>query len=251
MAIHDWTRVDANLFHHFHQAWTINISNALNGGLLPLGYSALVEQHAGGVEPDILTLKTLRRSKQPAGHPGGTLLTAPPPADWKRIDSTAKILSRRANRIAIRHSLGRVVCILEIVSPGNKSSRAALARFVEKTVNFIESGVHVLVVDLFPPSARDPQGIHKAIWDEIEPQPFQLPPDKPLTLAAYVAAEVKTAYVHPIGVGDVLPDMPAWLDEDSYVPVPLEVTYQTTWDSCPVDMRDAVEGGLMPDDDAQ
>ena len=101
--------------------------------------------------------------------------------------------------------------------------------------------MHVLVVDLFPPSIRDPQGIHKSIWDEIEEQAFELPPDKPLTLAAYVAAEVKTAYVHPIGLGEALPDMPAWLDEDSYVPVPLETTYQATWASCPQDMREAVE----------
>ena len=75
-----------------------------------------------------------------------------------------------------------------------------------------------------------------------------MPPGKPLTLAAYVAAEVKTAYVHPIGLNDVLPDMPAWLDEDSYVPVPLEATYQTTWDSCPADMRAVVERGELPED---
>src|SRR5262249_27361555 len=154
-----------------------------------------------------------------------------------------KILARRANRIVIRHSLGRVVCVMEIVSPGNKSGQAALARFVRKTVDFLEAGVHVLVVGLFPPSPRAPQGIHKAIWDEIDEQPFELPPEKRLTLAAYVAGEVKTAYVHPIGVGDVLPDMPAWLDEDSYVPVPLETTYQTTWESCPADMREVIERG--------
>src|SRR5204863_3633391 len=109
--------------------------------------------------------------------------------------------------------------------------------------------VHVLVVDLFPPSIRDAQGIHKAIWDEIDAQPFELPTDKPLTLASYVAAEVKTAYVHPIGYHDILPDMPAWLDEDSYVPVHLESTYQATWASCPEDMRDAVERGEMPADE--
>jgi hypothetical protein len=164
------------------------------------------------------------------------------------MESKASILARRGNRIVIRHLLGRVVCILEIVSPGNKSNRAALRQFVEKTVEFLEAGVHVLVVDLLPPSARDPHGIHKAIWDEIEEQPFTLPPEKPLTLAAYVAAGCKTAYVHPIGVGDTLPDMPAWLDERSYVPVPLEATYQATWASCPVDMREVVEHGLPLDD---
>jgi hypothetical protein len=249
MPIHDWSRVDANLFHDFHQTWTINIRNALNGGLLPPGYSALVEQHAGGVVPDVLTLERRSKPKPKAGRSGGAVLTAPLP-DWRRVESAASLVARRANRIAIRHSLGRVVCVMEIVSPGNKSTRSALARFVEKTVEFIENGVNVLVVDLFPPSTCDPQGIHKAIWDEIEAQPFELPPDKPLTLAAYVAAEVKTAYVHPLGREDILPDMPAWLDEDSYVPVPLEATYQTTWASCPEDMRDAVEHGLPLDEDS-
>ena len=80
---------------------------------------------------------------------------------------------------------------------------------------------------------RDPHGIHKAIWDEIEEQPFALPPDKPLTLAAYVAGVPKTAYVEPVAVGDVLPDMPAYLDADSYVPVPLEATYEAAFAGMP------------------
>lgn len=43
MPIHDWTRVDAGLFHDFHQDWTIEIRRMLNGGILPKGYVALVE----------------------------------------------------------------------------------------------------------------------------------------------------------------------------------------------------------------
>jgi Protein of unknown function (DUF4058) len=209
MPIHDWTRVDANLFHDFHQTWTIAIRNSLNGGLLPKGYSALVEQHAAGL--------VLRAEKE--------------------------VSAARGNRITIRHPLGRVVCIIEIVSPGNKGSRTALRSFVEKTAEFLRQGVNVLVIDLFPPSSRDPQGVHKAIWDEIEEQPFALPPDRPLTLAAYVAGVPKTADVEPVAVGAVLPYVPAYLDPDSYVPVPLEATYQATWASCPEAMREAVERG--------
>ncbi len=255
MPIHHWSQVDANLFHDFHQTWTINICNAMNRGLLPPGFSALVEQHAGGVEPDVITLESRsgRHPRQADRSHGnrGTLLTAPLPAEWQRVQSNSPALSlaRRANRIAIRYSLDRVVCILEVVSPGNKSSKAALAQFVRKTVRFIEHGVHVLVVDLFPPSARDPQGIHKAIWDELDGQAFELPPDKPMTLASYVAADLKTAYVRPIGYNDVLPDMPAWLDQDNYVPIPLESTYRATWESCPEDMREVVEFGLPPTED--
>jgi hypothetical protein len=217
--IHDWSRVGANIFHDFHQTWSIAIRNALNGGLLPAGYAALVEQHAGGVVPDVLA-KTQYRFR-----------------------SEVEISAARGNRIAIRHPLGRVICVIEIVSPGNKSSRAALRSFVEKTVEFLRNGIHVLVIDLFPPSSRDPQGIHRAIWDEIDEQPFELPADRQLTLAAYVAGLGQEAYVEPVGVGDVLPDMPAYLDRDCYVPVPLEATYLATWASCPEVMRTAVERG--------
>ena len=70
---------------------------------------------------------------------------------------------------------GRIVAILEIVSPGNKDSRAALRDFIEKTIDFLRAGIHVLIVYLFPPTPRDPFGIHKAIWDEIEEEDFSFP----------------------------------------------------------------------------
>ena len=99
-------------------------------------------------------------------------------------------------------------------------------------------------MDLFPPSPRDPQGIHKAIWDEIEDKPFDLPAETPLTLATYVASRPIVAYVELVAVGDRLPDMPVYLDLDSYVPVPLESTYQSTWLTCPEDMREMVAKGI-------
>ena len=117
---------------------------------------------------------------------------------------------------------------------------------MEKSVEFIDNGVNLLVVDLFPPSPRDPQGIHKAIWDEIDESDFELPPGQPLTLAAYVASQPIIAHVEPIAIGDKLPDMPAYLDDDHYVPVPLEATYMESWKSCPEDMREVVEKGELP-----
>ena len=157
---------------------------------------------------------------------------------------------RKADRLVVRHRHGHVVAVIEIVSPGNKASASALRAFVEKTSDFIMQGIHLLVIDLFPPTLRDPQGMHKAIWDEIEEEPFELPPDKPLTLAAYVAGDLLTgsevtAYVELIGVGDTLPDMPAYLDRSGYVPVPLEATYQAAWATCPADLRELVETGKL------
>jgi hypothetical protein len=53
--VHDWSRVNPNLFHDFHQTWTINIRNVLNDGLLPKGFSALVEPQ----NPDVAELDWL------------------------------------------------------------------------------------------------------------------------------------------------------------------------------------------------
>lgn len=54
MPIHDWTRVDAGIFHHFHHGWITEIARALNRGLLPPEYYALAEQRAAGFGPDVL-----------------------------------------------------------------------------------------------------------------------------------------------------------------------------------------------------
>jgi hypothetical protein len=68
-----------------------------------------------------------------------------------------------------------------------------------------------------------------------------LPPDKPLTLAAYVDGSEKVAYVEPVAVGDALPDMPIFLSADRYVPCPLEATYQTAWQQFPLPLRPPLE----------
>ena len=84
------------------------------------------------------------------------------------------------------------------------------------------------------------QGIHKAIWDSFCDEPFRLPADKLLTVAAYFAGIPKTAYVEPVTVDDLLPSLPLFLDQYIYVPAPLESTYQTTWQKCPAVVRETV-----------
>jgi hypothetical protein len=241
MPIHDWTRVDAGLFHHFHHQWTMELSNALNRGHLPSGYFALAEQFVGGPIPDVITLQ--RRDARDMRDTGGSVVVTQAPPRARFVTSVeTDLYARKANRIVIKHRHGQVVAVLEIVSPGNKSGGHALRTFVEKAYELLQNGIHLLVVDLFPPSPRDPQGIHKAIWDEIADEPFELPLDQPLTVAAYFAGEPKTAYVEPVAVGDPLPGLPIFLDDGTYVAAPLEVTYQAAWDACPEIIRELVEG---------
>src|SRR5438105_13529210 len=120
MPIHDWTRVDAGTFHDFHQGWTIGIRNALNSGVLPDGYFAMADQRVSGPEPDIVALRL--RGPEPSG--GMSVAETPPRIQLSaRVETEAAHYARKANRIAIRQGLGRVVAMLDVVSPVNKDSK--------------------------------------------------------------------------------------------------------------------------------
>jgi hypothetical protein len=240
MPIHDWTRVPAGTYHYFHQRWIQAIGDALNTGVLPSGFFAMTEVEAKGPIPDVLALKAL--PPIPPDGPGGvTVLDKPPRARVVSRGENTAGYARRADRVAVYHPQGELIAVIEIVSPGNKDSTNGLKSFVRKAGKLIRRGVHLLVIDLFPPSVRDPYGIHKPIWDQFKEEPFDLPPGKQLTLAAYSAGSEKVAYVENIGVGDPLPDMPIFLTPDWYVPCPLETTYQQSWGVFPKALKGPLE----------
>jgi hypothetical protein len=240
MPVHDWTRVDSGLFHDFHQRGTVALCNALNSGALPSTYFALVEQNTRGPIPDVLTL----RLSPPADElSGGGLAVATAPLRTRVIrQKEAEVYARKANRITVRHRHGNVVAIIEIVSPGNKGSRAEFRAFVEKAADLIRQDVHLLIIDLFPPGPRDPQRLVKAIWDEFVEEDLDLPSDQPLTLASFDAGPMRMACFEPLAVGDSLLDMPIFLQPGFYVPAPLEATYQATWDVFPAPLKGLLEG---------
>jgi hypothetical protein len=75
MPIHDWTRVDAGLFHAFQQLWIATVSRALNQGVLPTDYYALPEQSI----PDDLTLKLSPGPNAPNVAGAGLAVAGAPP----------------------------------------------------------------------------------------------------------------------------------------------------------------------------
>lgn len=252
MPMHDWTRVPSGLFHDFHQTWCIQLKVALNAGILPPGLAALVEQRAGYREADVLAIDRWGKRPVPSDEiEVGGVATLGRPQTRLMFSSPRQSYATRASRIAIKHHLGRTVAIIEIVGPGNKDSRAAVRDFVAKTLDFVKAGVHVLIVDLFPPSSRDPLGLHALIWDEIgADETLVFPSGTDRLLASYQAGPVTEAFIEPLAVGDPLPDMPLFLAEGLHVKVPLESTYQSAWLACPAALHDVVETGVVPNPDA-
>jgi len=247
MPVHDWTRVSAGVFHAFHVSWIGELQKALNSGILPEGYYALAEQVAGRTGPDVLTLETRGSGMTGTASPsrGGTAVKQTPPrVRFTSVADETEIYALKRRTLVIRHSSGdQVVALLEILSPGNKSHRGALQRFLDKAVSALTSGIHLLIVDLHPPGPHAPQGIHGALWSEFESAPYAMPCDRPLTLAAYSAGAIPRAYVEPIAVGSVLLEMPLFFEEDTYVNVPLEDTYREAYRGVADRWRAVVEGG--------
>lgn len=157
-------------------------------------------------------------------------------------ESDLEFYRRKQNSVTIHHVSGdRIVAIVEVVSPGNKSSRRALRSFVEKAAELLDRRIHLLVLDLHPPGARDPRGIHGAIWEELTGKEFDPPPGKPFTLVAYESALTVRAYIEPLQVGDALNDMPLFLEPGAHVPVPLERTYSAAFAAVPRRWRRVLE----------
>lgn len=213
----------------------MRLSDYLNGGSLPGGYYAMAEQHAGRTVADVLALHNREDTDEGEDEGGNVAVLMAPPKVGRKVVASANATYRQLRRtIAIRHVSGhRVVALIEILSPGNKDREANVADFSEKAQVALRAGIHLLVVDLFPPGAHDPHGIHGAIWEPFDPEDFQPPPDKPLMQASYEASQLPEAYLEPFGVGDSLTDMPLFLKRGGYVNVPLESTYQAAFASVP------------------
>jgi hypothetical protein len=148
-------------------------------------------------------------------------------------------------RVAVRHARNRhLVAVIEIVSPSNKRKQKEFTDLVEKSAQLLRQGVHLLLIDPFPPTARDPHGLHAALWKELTGKKFTPPEDKPLTLASYAARgdDVFSAFVEPLAVGDSLIDMPLFLTPETHVDAPLVETYQTAWTGFPAPLRPVLEG---------
>ncbi len=214
MPLHDWTRVSDGTFHDFHYSWVLEIKRALKRGLLPKGYYVMAEQFGGDLgAPDMLTLQAVRAKGEPDARDPYT---------------------HAQRTLIIRHnSDDRIVAMIEVLSPGNKSSRHAIRSFLDKAVAALDGGIHLLLVDVHPPGPRDPHGIHGVLLNEIGTEDYVLGGERPLTVAAYIGGAVVEAFATHFAVGETIPEMPLFLTRENYVRVPLEAAYLAAWEDVP------------------
>jgi len=220
MPMHDWSKVTPGEFHDFHNEWISTTRRSLLNGVLPPQYYASIDQHVMGFIPDVVTLKsgTPRRGpvgpvelKQPRVRPSVETGVAP----YFRKDRLLEIFRAEDNRL---------VAVIEVVSPGNKNSAGGLEVFLRKSVEFLNAGIHLVVLDAVPPSNFAPKGIHAAIWEQLTGESVP-DPAKPLTMVSYAAGTQVRAYVSEVAPGDAIPDTPLFLEEYGCVEILTESAY--------------------------
>ncbi len=233
MPLHDWTPIEDGIFHDFHFEMIRAVKRLLNAGLLPSEYYALAEQIAGGPGPDTLAL---HRGGAAVGSPGTRTLPRPAPTTER---ARTRIRARPGHRIVVRHVSGhRPVSVVEVVSRSNKDTLEHLHSFLDKADESLRAGVHLLIIDLFPPGRRDPAGLHGAIWHRLFRRRVDPVADGARTFVSYESDSRIRAYVRRASVGDPLPEMPLFLKPDACVHVPLESAYTEALDAFPEAQRE-------------
>jgi hypothetical protein len=207
MPIHDWTRVDAGIFHAFHHGWIEELARALNRGVLPNEHYAL------------------------------------PAPDWVGAVSGRLLIPWGVT--VHRQADDRPVAAIHIVLPDEKASRTELVEFAKRASMFLAIGIHLLVVDIAAATASYVLCFHDEVWRRVAGERYCAPPDKPLTLAAYTAGNPVEARVEPVAVADVLGDMPLFLSREVYVSTPLEATYAAAFVEVPRRWRRVLDSAIQ------
>lgn len=221
MPIHDWSLTPGWLWHQMQLGWSLALSDACNR-LLPSGYYALIEYAAA--------------------PPDSPLSFDIPDAAFEGLDDESFAAAKRRS-VAVRRSKDhRKIALIEVLGPADNHA-GSRANFATKAKALFDRGIHLLVIDPFPPTKRDPNGVHGAIWERMTEREFAQPADRPLTAAAYCSGEELTAFVDPLAVGEAWPDKPLFLDAERYVSVPLEATYQAAWQTFPREWQNVITNG--------
>jgi hypothetical protein len=131
----------------------------------------------------------------------------------------------------------RLVAVVALVAPGNKSRLAARRGFAAKCAAYLQRGIGVILVDI----ATNGQGnLHNELVRLFDlAEPFLLPEETSLGAVAYRPARRQESdqidvWAVPLAVGGALPVLPLGLLDARAVPVDLEATYNESRRSSPL-----------------
>jgi hypothetical protein len=210
----------------FHTTWASALADFLNEEVLPPGFIALEQVHAGAaVEIDVGayteppagggvgTAAATRTLWKPAAAPALMPATFPP-------GCTVEIVATQGGRT--------LVAAVELVSPGNKDRGLKRRLFAAKCATYLSRGVGLIVVDVVTGRQAN---LHNDLIDLLGLDAgFRLADAQHLYAVAYRPLRegdggfIETWRV-PLAVGEPLPTLPLSLEAEHCLPVDLEAAY--------------------------
>jgi hypothetical protein len=226
----------------FHTTWATTLADALNSGILPHGYIALEQIHAGAaIEIDVATFGETTATANGGGGtatvPRTVWVPAAPPLVLPAVfppSCTVEILDTEGGRT--------LVAAIELVSPGNKDRGAKRRLFAAKCATYLSRGIGLIVVDVVTSRQAN---LHNELMELLDlEERFRMPPEQSLYGVAYRplqeggAGRIET-WLYPLSVGQPLPTMPLSLAAEHCVQVNLETAYT---EACQRRRLDEVQG---------
>jgi hypothetical protein len=212
----------------FHTTWASALADHLNQGLLPPGYIALEQIHAGA--PAEIDVATWSESDTGGGTATATRTVWVPAA----APVVLPALFPESCTVEIQASEGgrTLVAALELVSPANKDRDSKRRLFAAKCATYLARGVALVVIDVVTTRQNN---LHNELIDLMGLDPaFRLPATSSLYAVAYrplrreQTNQIDT-WPTVLQVGEALPAVPLSLGADLCLRLDLEASYQ---DAC-------------------
>jgi len=217
----------------FHGGWPMTIVMELCKAL-PDQYTAEPRVHLGkNFEVDVCTFDVDDKSDFALSantERSATALWAPPkPTLSLELDPTE--IYEYEVLIFDQQRRRELVAAIEIVSPANKDRPESRQAFVSKCAALLQKKICVSIVDLVTVKRFN---LYCEVLDVFGQADPAFAPDPPLTYAvtcrshALAARSRFESWAYPMVVGQPLPVLPIWLDNDHAISIDLEVSYQQT-----------------------
>lgn len=217
-----------------HGGWPMVIVQQLRKQL-PAGYVSAPRVHLGPYfEIDIAAFETDDDSPRisMAHSQGGTAtaIVAPPRPSWV-VETDVPEEDEYEVQIYRAEEQRELVAVIEIVSPANKDRPDKRRAFVGKCGALLRKGIAVSIVDLVTIRHANLYAELMAFIDHPDPTLGQEPPSIYASTCRWTPNAEGTrarleAWWNALAVGQPLPILPLWLNDEPVVPLDLDASYE-------------------------
>jgi Protein of unknown function (DUF4058) len=204
----------------------MSIATALNRQL-PERYVAGPQVHLGSIEIDVAAYDE-GPSREPADHGGVATAVWAPPRPTRSV-VTEPDADEYEVCIYDNQSNQRLVAAIELLNPANKDRPEHRGDFVAKCAAMLRNRVCVTIVEVVTTRSANLYGEVMTLFGQ---------PDSSLAESRLYTAAcrwIKTddyrsmeSWAYRLVLGEPLPTLPLWLDDELAVPLELEVSYEET-----------------------